>query len=125
MEVLLDTSFILTCLKEKLDFLQAEEYGKMILPVRVVSELIILSGKRKGKEKERAELALDIIHKNRDKFEMSDLDKGHVDAGIKHYVEKKKGKKIIVATMDSGLKKALKGKVKILTIRARKKFELM
>jgi len=122
MKVLLDTSFILTCLKEKKDFLQAGEFGQLILPVEVIGELRRLLRKGKGKEKERAFLALKIIEANKSIFDEVELGKKHVDSGIKDYI---RGRKVIVATLDKGLKKNLKGKAKILTIRSKKKLVLI
>ena len=119
MDVLLDTSFILTALKEKLDIFQAEEFGDLILPEQVILEL-----KKKalgnGKDNEKAKLGLDIIQKNKEKLKIINLDKKYVDAGIKRYAKKKK---IIVATLDKELKTQLKG-TSILTIRGKKKFAL-
>ncbi len=124
MEVLLDTSFILTCLKEKIDFLQAGEYGKLILPLQVIDELRKKTEKGKAKERETAKLALNIIQENKSNFKIIKLEKKFVDAGIKKYVSRKK-KDAIVATLDKELKKAIKDKANILVIRGRKKFELI
>jgi len=124
MEVLLDTNFIITCVKEKIDFLQAGEYGELILPLQVIDELRKKVERGKGQEKEFAKLALDIIQKNKINFKIIKLDKKFVDVGIKKYVSAKKDK-VIVATLDRELKKELKNKINILTIRARKKFELI
>ncbi len=121
MKILLDTSFILTCLKEGIDFLEAENFGKLVLPSEVINELEKLKENKKGEEKLRAELALDIIGKTKDSFEIINLNSGHVDSGIINFV---KNRKIIVATMDKELKKKLKNKVRVLSIRARKKLEL-
>ena len=123
MEVILDTSFILTCIKEKIDFLEAEDYGELVLPMQVLEELDRFQDKGELKEREQAKLALDIIEKNKGKFKVVDLEKKFVDAGIKSYVKGKKGK-IIVASLDAELKRELRGKARILTIRARKKLML-
>jgi len=126
MEVVLDTSFILTCLRERIDFLRAGDFGALILPIQVIDELENLNEEKKGMEREVVSLALDIIKNNKRKFRVVNLDRKHVDAGIKRYVEGKKQKnKIIVATMDSGLKKQVKGKAKFLVVRGRKKLELV
>jgi len=124
MEVILDTSFILTCLKERIDFLQAEEFGKLVLPRQVLSEIDKLRREGKRKEKELSSLALDIIQANTKKFEIIELNKKYVDSGIREYVRENSKKKLIVATLDKNLKKELRGKAGILTIRARKKLEL-
>jgi len=124
MEVVLDTNFILTCLKEKIDFLRAGEYGQLILPLQVIDELRKKTEKSKRREREVAKLALDIIQKNRSNFKIIELEKKFVDVGIKKYVSGKKGN-VIVATLDKELKKEIKDKANILVIRARKKFELV
>ena len=122
MEVVLDTNFILTCLKEKIDFFLAEEFGEIAIPIQVLEELDSLHDKGELKERELAELASDIIEKKKGKFKVIDLKKKFVDSGIIKYAE---GKKVIVATLDAELKNKLKGKAKILTIRARKKLEVV
>ena len=118
-KVILDTSFILSCVKEKKDFIQAEDYGEFLLPELVVKELKKKAEEGKGKEREVAELALEIIRKNKKKFRFIKLEKGYVDAGILKYAQDKE--RIIVATLDRDLKRKLKGKARILTLRARKK----
>jgi len=121
MELILDTSFILTCLKEGIDFLEAEEFGSLVLPLQVIEEIDKVKEKP-GKEGELADLALDIIEKNKNKFKIVDLGKKFADAGIKRYV---KGKKVVVATIDRELKRELRGRVSFLVIRARKKLEIV
>jgi len=122
MEVLLDTSFIVSCVKIGIDFLSASEFGKLVLPEGVTDELIKLSEKGRGRSKEKALIALDIIRENKKKFKIIKLKGRYVDAGIVKYAEKKK---IIVATLDKELKKKLKGNVRILGIRAKKKLALL
>ena len=118
MEVILDTSFILTCLKEKIDFLEAENFGKLLLPLQVLEEFDKLE-ERGGREGRLAELASEIIERNKDKFKIIDLGEKYVDSGIKSYVKNRKN--IIVATLDKELKNSLKRKTRFLVIRARKK----
>ena len=118
MEVILDTSFILNCLKVGIDFLEAVEYGKVVIAREVVEELGKLA-QDNSKLAEQAKLALEIIERN--KVKMIKLNSGHVDAGIIKYV---RNKQVIVATMDSELKRKLKKKSKLLIIRGKKKLEL-
>ena len=121
MEVILDTNFIMTCLKEKIDFTDAEKFGRVVIPEQVIDELEKKSKEGKVKDRDNAKLALDIIKKK--KLEIIKLERKFVDAGIKRYVSDSQD--IIVATLDKELKKAVKGKAKILTIRARKKLMLV
>ena len=120
MEIILDTSFILTCIKEKIDFLDAERFGKLLIPKHVIDELENLKEKKKGRERERAELALAILKKSG--LKEIDLEKNFVDAGIIKYVQDKKD--IAVATLDRELKKKIKGKTRFLVIKDRKKLEI-
>ena len=122
MEVILDTNFILTCIKEKIDFLDAEEFGELVLPLQVIEELEKLKEKGKSRESENANLAVQIISKNKMKFKIIKLENEFVDAGIKKYAE---NKRVIVATLDKKLKKDLKGNSKLLAIKSRKKLELV
>ena len=123
MKILLDTSFILTCLKEKIDFLNAEEFGELILPVQTINELKKVERKA-GKERILANLALQIIEKNKEKFEFIELSSNYVDEGILKCIENNKDEKFVVATVDKGLKRKLKKMVRLLIIRAKKKLEL-
>ena len=124
MEVILDTSFILTWIKEKIDFLIARDFGNLILPLQVIDELRQLVEKKKGREKNNAKLALDIIETNRTNFKIFELETKHVDSGILNYVKNKEGK-IIIATIDKEMKRKLRGRVRFLVIRAGKKLELV
>jgi len=74
---------------------------------------------RGGREGRLAELASEIIERNKDKFKIIDLGEKYVDSGIKSYVKNRKN--IIVATLDKELKNSLKRKTRFLVIRARKK----
>ena len=118
MKIILDTSFILTCLKEKLDFLDASGFGEIVIPEQVILELKKLNSGN-SKESSIANLALDIINKNKKNIKVISLDKKYADAGIKDYI--KKNRNVILATLDRELKKL---PVKILTIRG-KKIELI
>lgn len=123
MEVILDTSFILSCIKGKIDFLDADKFGDLIIPRQVIHELEKLSKKDNSKNSENAKLALKIIKANKQKIKLISLDKKFVDKGILDYVNNKKN--IAVATLDKELKRKLKGKTKIIVIRARKKLEMI
>lgn len=114
MEILLDTSFILTCLKEKIDFLEAEEFGNLIVPKQVVLELERLTEKGRLADRENAAIALCILKKKN--LKQVELKSKYVDAGIRIYAEKNKN--VAVATLDKELQKSLKGRVRILAIRA-------
>jgi rRNA-processing protein FCF1 len=68
MEILIDTNFVLTCVKQKIDFVSIanEKIGeeiKWIVPNEVVSELKELSSRAglKGKDKDAAKLTLSLL----------------------------------------------------------------
>jgi len=123
MKVLLDTSFIITCVRQKIDFFNELELEgfKIIIPKQIVEELEKVSNKKnkKLKHRENAVLALKILKKN--KFSSPNLGKKYVDKLIIKYA--KEHPKIIVATLDSELKKKLKNKK--LVIREKKRLEVV
>ena len=123
MEVILDTSFILTCLKEKIDFLDACEFGNLSVPEQVILELKKLEVKGERRTRELANLALQILDKNPGRIKILKLEKKYVDSGIKKYVSEN-NRNIIVASMDAGLKKELRDKTPLLIIKSRKKIML-
>ncbi len=119
MEVLLDTNFILSCIKQKLDFFSLandifDEKIDWLVPFEVLQELKDLS-ERKGEkipDKESARVGLEFVRL----IKAKEIHLGNkvVDNGIVDYVNNKKNK-IIVATLDKALKKRLNSQ--ILTIR--------
>jgi len=92
-KVILDTSFILTCLKQKIDFFEELKLmGILILiPKQVIVEL-------KGVDK--SGLALKLLENN--SFEKIDINMKNVDQGIINYG--KENPKVIIATLDKEIK---------------------
>jgi rRNA-processing protein FCF1 len=123
MKLLLDTNFILECMKNKIDLSDLETYGDIILPIQVYAELSEIMNDKRQKEKNKslADLALQIL--NRKKFKKINLNSNKADEGIEIYTEENKD--VIVATMDRELKKKIKRKSRILTIRNKKKIVLL
>jgi len=120
-KVILDTNFILTAIKYKIDFLDGIKFLGLtpIIPKQVINELKkIIKSKKKGKFKEHAELALKILEKKN--IRKIDLKTNYVDKGILNYAKKDKG--VIIATMDKELKNKLPNRK--LIIRAMKRLEL-
>ncbi|GIU68229.1 MAG: hypothetical protein KatS3mg001_079 [Candidatus Pacearchaeota archaeon] len=110
-EVVLDTSFILIAVKQKVDFFEKieNEGFKCIIPLQVFKELKNLG----------ARLALKIILKN--KFYILNIKGKDADEAILKYA--KKNPNAIIATMDQGLIKKLKNRKMI--IRKIKKIEII
>lgn len=108
-QAILDTNFIITCVNQKIDFL--EEINLMgILPL--IPEEVILELKNN-----KAELALAILNKNKKLFKTISIGKGHVDKKIIEYA--KKNSEIIVATLDQEIKKLVKNPKAVITERKR------
>ena len=109
-QVLLDTNFIVSCIKEKVDFF--EEIPLMgisiIIPEQVIKEL----------EKLCFESALRLLEKN--KFKKIDLPGKNVDNAIINYA--KKNPQLIIATLDRGIKRKIRNPV--LMLRKKKKLEI-
>ena len=110
-QVILDTSFILTCVKQKIDFFEKLEHDgfKILIPEQTIDELMGLG----------AQLALNIIQKH--KFQMVKIKGKDADAAIINFA--KENPKVIVATLDSGLKKKIKSQKMV--IRGKKKIEII
>ncbi len=111
---LLDTNFILTCIKQKIDFFEELKFMglKILIPTQVIREL-------NGLKIPETEFALKLLEKNI--FEEIDVGNGEVDKKIKFFAEK--NPEVLVATLDKELQKKLKNK-KII-IREKKKLEVV
>ncbi len=121
-KVLLDTNFILTCVKQKIDFFEEIKFMgiQILIPHQVINEIKkVASSKQKLKSRENAILALKLLEKN--KFKKIDIGKGHVDKTIIKFT--KENKEVIVATLDREIKKKIKGQK--LVIRNKKKLEVV
>jgi len=111
-QAILDTSFILTCIKQKIDFFEELELMGIstLIPKQVIVEL-------KGVDK--LGLALKLLEKN--SFQQVDLRTKNVDAGIVKFG--KENPKVIIATLDKEIKTKT-GNSK-LVIRERKRLEII
>lgn len=120
-KAILDTNFILTCVKQKIDFFeQFETEGiQILIPRQVIDEINkIIKSKKKLKFKDAAKVSLNIIGKN--KFKIINLKTRGTDPGIKKYA--KKNPATIIATLDKELKKLSNKKI---IIRGKKKLEVI
>lgn len=119
-KILLDTSFILTCIRNKIDLFEElflEGY-KIIIPEQVIREI-----KKFEDKKTEAKLALKMLEK--DFYEKIDLGsvRGNktVDNKIIHFA--KENKYTIIATLDREIKNKIPND--IMVIRGRKKLEVI
>ena len=110
-KVILDTNFIMTCVKEKIDFFDdLSSMGfQIVIPKQVVKEL----------ERKNAGLALKIIKSN--KHESLDLTVNYVDKGLIRYA--KFHPKAFIATLDEDLKRKIKNQK--IVIRGKKKLGII
>ena len=117
---ILDTSFILSCVKNKIDFFQEIRFMgfEILIPKQVVQELERLVKTKKGAIKIQSDLALKILRANMPK--LIDLKINYVDKGIVKYANTHPSSAI--ATLDSELKKKIKNSK--LVIRGKKKLEV-
>ncbi len=113
-QAILDTSFILSCVRKKIDFFEeiAAIGLELVIPIQVILEI-------KKIKKPEAETAMAIIEKGM--FKTLDLKTKNVDDGIARMSEKNPGD--IVATIDKGLQKRIKARKMI--IRGAKGLEII
>tara|TARA_Y100000310_G_C20620758_1_gene783150 strand:- start:891 stop:1271 length:381 start_codon:yes stop_codon:yes gene_type:complete len=124
-QVLLDTNFIITCLKEKIDFVEDLTFMgfQLLVPKQVIIELTKISEDKQKQKKlhhrQDAVLALKLIAKSQ--LKKVDIGKGPVDNQIKKYI--KEHPKTFIATLDRGLlEDVLNRKI---TIRRKNKLEII
>ena len=121
-QAILDTNFILTCIRQKIDFFeQLESEGlKIIIPKQIIREIEkITSSKQKLHFRENAKSALKLLKKSN--FKKIDLKTKPVDAGLIKFA--KENPKIIIATLDREVKKKIQNPN--LIIRGKKKLEII
>ncbi len=119
--VVLDTNFILSCIRKKIDFFEEIKFMgfKILIPIQVVREIKeIIESKKKFHFKEDAKIALKLLEKN--SFQEIDLKKKNVDEGLIKLA--KKNKEIIIATLDREIKNKIQNSK--LIIRGQKKLEI-
>jgi len=121
-KILLDTNFILTCIRNKIDFFEELEMRglKILIPEQVIDEIKrIAESDKKLRFRDEAIFALKLLKK--EKFEKINLGKKYVDAGILDFV--KDDSSLIVATLDLDLKKKLSNNKMV--IRGKKSLEIV
>jgi rRNA-processing protein FCF1 len=112
-KILLDTNFILTCIRNKIDFFnELKNQGfEIITPKQVIEEIKrIIESKKKYKFREEAEISMKILNKN--KFSEINLQGKNVDKAIIKYALQNTN--LIIATLDREIKSKIKNKVMII-----------
>lgn len=129
MKALLDTNFVVTCVKQKIDFFSqsseaTDEYIEWILPKQVEKEIEEISKRQGEKEEDKkaAAISLEMLKLIGPKKIDLEIKHDNVDQGIVDFL-KGKEKEYVLATLD----KDLKSKVgcKILTIKGEKSLQLI
>ena len=120
-QVILDTNFILACLRQKIDFFNDLKFMglEIVIPKQVINELKKLERTAPKRHiKEDCELALKWLEKN--SYETIDFGGRYVDKGIFKLTQENKN--IIIATLDRELKKKIKNPK--IVIKGKKKLEI-
>ncbi len=121
-KVILDTNFIMNCVREKFDFFEGilDLGHKIVIPKEVLNELGKLSREsRSKKNREFAKFSLKLLSLNN--YEEISCPGKYVDLGIINFLEGKRG--YILATYDKLLKKKVNNQ--ILVLRGKKKLEVL
>ena len=118
-QILLDTNFLISCAKQKIDLFEflEEEGFEILIPASVLAELENIASRKKGKDNLSAALALKILEKNN--FTPIEIKGKTVDKSIINYVRENPG--LTIATLDRDIQKRIKNKK--LIIRGKKKLE--
>jgi len=124
MKILMDTNFILACVKQKIDIINSVDFLNekvdWVVPREVLNELESLKDRKgiKFSDRNSAKVGLEIIALLEP--EIIEIKNPNVDKGIADYFS---GKDILLATLDKELKKKVNNKK--LVIRGKKKFEVV
>ena len=120
-DILLDTNFILSCIRRKLDFFNDLKFRgfKILIPAEVIGELEKISETGGKKFKEEAKIALNLLKKN--SFEKIHLNTKNVDNGIVKIAGEHR--EYIIATLDRVIKKKIENQK--LVIRGNGKLEII
>jgi len=127
MKILLDTNFVITCAKNKIDFPSmadelVDEKIEWEIPQDVLNELGNIKDRVgiKTEDKRAAELSFQILQLIKPKIVNLPGKNPNVDIKIVNYII---DRDIVLATMDKNLKSRVKNK--ILTVRGKNKLELI
>ncbi len=120
-KTILDTSFILTCVKQKIDFFEELIFNgfQILIPEQVIDEIKGIAKSEKINERKNAEFALKLIKDS--PYKKISLDFKNVDKGIVKFADENSD--IVVGTLDGEIKKKTKNQK--LVIRGKRKIEVI
>jgi rRNA-processing protein FCF1 len=118
-KVILDTNFILACIKEKIDFIEFFQMRglEIFVPDKVLFELKRISLEKKGALRLRASFGLEFIQKMN--FKIISIEGRYVDSALVNHL--KENPEDYLATIDLNLRRKVKNKIFIL--RSKNKIE--
>jgi rRNA-processing protein FCF1 len=123
MQVILDTNFLIYCAENKVDYatnimnLMNEGY-ELVVPNQVIIEIeSIAKNAKKLSDRTAAFLALKLLEHN--KVKVISSEGVYADEAIVNMVRRGS----IVATLDFGLRKALKGKARIMIVNSKRELD--
>lgn len=113
MEAILDSSFIVSCAKRKIDFIGSlEELGfKAVVPREVLQELKDLRLKVNRDERAAIDIALTLI--NSRKIKKSGFNANSSKVSVDEQLIKKGQEGVYIATLDNGIKKMVSNRIVI------------
>lgn len=119
MDILLDTNFILECVKQKIDFIDFIVFGNVLIPSVAMKELKELTTDKRLKlaDRELAKVSLDVIRAC-EYIKIIPLE-GPLDDAIVNYIDNTE-KETAVATFDRELKDRLRHKSRIISLNNKK-----
>jgi len=120
--VLIDTNFILTCIRQKIDFFEWFKLNgiSVIIPIEVINELKMLAGRSKDALSLESKFAMKLLKNN--KFQEIGLEGGDcADKVIVNHARKHPD--LIIATLDKEMRDKIKNKK--VTIRQGKVLEII
>lgn len=107
--VLIDTNFIIVCIKKRVDFFEAFQNKGccIIIPQQVLNELEKIHVSNQSiTQRNYTHLALEILKNRSQEFQAINLKTKNVDTGILKYA--KENPEIRIATLDRALREKLK-----------------
>lgn len=111
MQVILDSSFIISCVRDRIDFLsQLEEQGfTPVIPREVFQEMkdLRLSSRASREDRLAIDVALEMLEKK--KVKKTTLGEGKID----EFLIKKGQEGVFIATLDNAIKKKIPKKIVI------------
>ena len=111
MQVILDSSFIISCVRDRIDFLTqlAEQGFTHVVPTEILQEMKDLRISNRSSREDRLAIAVALEMIEKSKVKKTTLGTGRVD----DFLIKRGQEGIFIATLDNGIKKRIPKKIVI------------